>query len=343
MDFSEVHPDFRLNGILLNKSQLLEHAERAAHSQEPHQQQFAAFIAAWFDENDFIEVSTSGTTGTPKIIAHSKQAMVNSAKATGAFFELKAGCKALHCLPLQFIAGKMMLVRAIVLGWDLHLVKPDTFPLDGNAATYDFAAMVPLQIRASLPELHRIKKIIIGGAKLDTDLAEKLKDIPSALFETYGMTETITHIAAKKIQEPTFTVLPGISISLDDRKCLVIEAPRLSELKIVTNDIVEIVDLQHFIWLGRFDNVINSGGIKLFPERIEERLSTKISNRFFVIGKPDVVLGEKLVLVIEGEPYDLEPTVFDLLEKYEKPKEIIFVPAFTETESGKIKRHESLK
>ncbi|ESU24779.1 menE protein [Flavobacterium enshiense DK69] len=301
------------------------------------------FVLEWFDENNYVEVTTSGTTGTSKIIRLKKEAMVNSALATAAFFDLKSNCKALHCLPMQYIAGKMMLVRAMVLGWDLDFVKPDSRPLDGNEKNYDFAAMVPLQVENSIEQLHLVKKVIIGGAKLNPDLSNKLKQLPADFYETYGMTETITHIAAKRIQDTAFSVLPGIVISTDERNCLVIDAPRLSDIKIVTNDVVELQDGSKFVWLGRFDNVINSGGVKLFPERIEEKLGRKIPYRFFVIGKPDTSLGEKLVLVIESSPYELETSLFDDLGKFEKPKEILFVPKFSETETGKIKRAETIK
>jgi len=322
---------------------LCQFANEIADSKEEYEQQLANFILEWFDDKEYIALTTSGTTGIPKIIQLKKEAMVNSACATAAFFDLKEDCKALHCLPTQYIAGKMMLVRALVLGWDLDFVKPDTHPLDGNKKTYDFAAMVPLQVEKSLAQLHRVKTIIVGGAKLNLTLVNKLKTIPSAIYETYGMTETITHIAAKKVQDNAFLVLPGIQITTDSRNCLIIEAPRLSNEKIITNDVVEISDGNKFVWLGRFDNVINSGGVKLFPEKIEEKLSGKIPHRYFVIGKPDVSLGEKLILVIESEPYTIENSVFEGLDKYEKPREIVFVSKFSETETGKIKRAESIQ
>jgi len=342
-NYQTIHINFKLNGKHFSKDELCVFANEIAFSKEEYEQQLSKFILEWLDDSASIALTTSGTTGTPKIIQLKKKAMVNSALATAAFFDLKENCKALHCLPTQYIAGKMMLVRAMVLGWDLDFVKPDTHPLDGNSTTYDFAAMVPLQVEKSLDKLHRVKTIIIGGAKLNSALADKLKTIPTALFETYGMTETITHIAAKKVQDNAFSVLPDIQISADERNCLIIEAPRLSGEKIITNDVVEIIDGNKFVWLGRFDNVINSGGVKLFPEKIEEKLSYKIPHRFFVIGKADTTLGEKLVLVIESEPYEIENSVFEGLDRYEKPKEILFVSKFHETETGKIKRADSIQ
>ena len=157
------------------------------------------------------------------------------------------------------------------------------------------------------------------------------------------MTETITHIAARKLGEKAFTVLPNVTISYDDRNCLVIHAPRISDEVIITNDIVELVNENQFIFLGRMDNVINSGGIKLIPEQIEEKLATKISRRFFIASKDDNELGEKVVLVIEGENEELDASIYESLDKYEKPKELIFVPKFKETTTGKILRKETMK
>jgi O-succinylbenzoic acid--CoA ligase len=202
--------------------------------------------------------------------------------------------------------------------------------------------MVPLQAKNSLKELHKIKKLIIGGVKIHKSLEQELLKLPIEIYETYGMTETITHIAAKKIGEEAFTVLPNVTVSVDDRQCLVIDAKNISEEKIITNDIVNLISDKQFIWMGRYDNVINSGGIKLIPEQIEEKLSTLIPRRYFVYGVPDSNLGEKLVLYIEGAPLEIEESVFEVLNKYEKPKEIVFIPKFKETATGKIIRAESL-
>lgn len=156
------------------------------------------------------------------------------------------------------------------------------------------------------------------------------------------MTETITHIAAKKVGEKTFTVLPNVTISYDDRNCLIINAPRISNELIITNDIVELVNENQFIFLGRMDHVINSGGIKLIPEQIEEKLAGRLENRFYFTSKDDKILGEKLIMVIEGDSFPVEEHLFDGLDKYQKPKEIVFVPQFKETISGKILRKETL-
>ena len=267
--------------------------------------------------------------------------MVNSALATGDFFELEPSDKALHCLPTKYIAGKMMFVRGFILGLEVDFVAPSSHPLLHNDTKYDFVAMVPLQAQNSLSALKNVKKMIVGGAKMSKILESGLSKLNSKVFETYGMTETITHIAAKQVGERAFSVLPNIQITTDDRNCLVIDAPLISNEQICTNDIVELVGENQFVFLGRMDNIINSGGIKLIPEKIEEKLSDKIESRFFVTSTEDADLGEKLILVIEGKKQTLDTTIFDSLDKYEKPKEVFFVSQFIETANGKIKRKET--
>lgn len=334
----QIHPDFKLNGQSFDELQLQHLAFMLIKDGNPFEEDLGNLILQWFDENDFVLLTTSGTTGAPKEIELNKEHMIASAKATAAFFEVYEKTKALLCLPTRYIAGKMMFVRALILGWELDFVEPTSSPLDGITKDYDFCAMVPLQVENSLDNLHRIEKIIVGGARISTQLHNKLEGIDTAIYETYGMTETITHIAIKKLGEVAFTVLPHVCISTDLRGCLLITAPEIADEPVQTNDIVDIIDDKHFVWKGRIDNVVNSGGIKLFPEQIEERLAHYIPYRFFIIGKEDELLGEKVVLVIESAPYILKDEVFDALSKYEKPKEIQFVPEFEETPTGKILR-----
>lgn len=341
--YESVHNKFKLNGFHLDKDDLCRVAYSFIKEGEAFERPVGIFILDWFDDKDYIEMLTSGTTGAPKKIRIQKQAMVNSALSTGDFFGLEPGNKVLHCLPALYVAGKMMFVRAFILGLDIDFVAPNSHPLERNDEIYDFAAMVPIQVQHSLDKLSQVKKLIIGGAKVNSALTEELMKIPTEIYETYGMTETITHIAAKKVGEESFKVLPNISVSEDERHCLIINAPKISEEAVTTNDVVKIVNDQEFIWLGRIDNVINSGGVKLFPEQIEEKLSHKISNRFFVTSREDEALGEKLILAIEGDPYAIEDQdVFADLGKYEKPKVVLFVPKFKETPTGKILRKESI-
>ncbi|WP_306350269.1 AMP-binding protein [Flavobacterium sp. '19STA2R22 D10 B1'] len=341
--YQNVHNYFKLNGAHLTKDDLCTVAYSFIKEGEQYEKYIGDFILNWFDEKSFIELNTSGTTGDPKLIQIDKQAMVHSALATGNFFDLGPGDKALHCLPTQYIAGKMMFVRAFILGLELDLVAPSSNPLENNETEYKFCAMVPLQAQNSLKELDAIKILIIGGAKVNDSLQQQLMNLPkTAVYETYAMTETITHIAVKKIGVEAFDLLPHVTIAQDERGCLVIDAPTIASEKVVTNDLVEILNDHQFIWLGRFDNVINSGGIKLIPEKIEEKLQGKINARFFVVGKQDHTLGEKLVLVIEGTEFPIDHAIFSDLGKYEQPKEILFSPKFQETESGKLQRKKTL-
>ena len=341
--YHNVHNRFKLNGFQLDKEDLCRIAYSFIKEGEAFERPVGMFILDWFDQNDYIEMTTSGTTGAPKKIKIEKQAMVNSALSTGNFFGLEPGNRVLHCLPAQYVAGKMMLVRGFILGLDIDFVEPTSTPLERNDQTYDFGAMVPLQVQHSLDKLPKIKKLIIGGAKVSSSLAQELIEIPTEIYETYGMTETITHIAAKKVGEEAFKTLPNVTVSEDERHCLVITAPNILQEPITTNDAVNVLNENEFIWLGRIDNVINSGGVKLFPEQIEEKLSHKIDRRFFIASQESPELGEKLVLAVEGDPYIIDEHAFGDLGKYERPKVVLFIPKFLETPTGKVLRKESLE
>lgn len=340
--YKNVHNHFKFNGVHLGREQLCTVAYSFIKEGADFQKALGDFLIDWFDDKTYIEMNTSGTTGAPKLIRVEKEAMVSSALSTGDFFDLNPGNKVLHCLPVDYVAGKMMFVRSFILGLDMDFVEPNSNPLEYNDVKYDFAAMVPLQAKNSLAKLTNIKKIIIGGVKIHKSLEQELVKLPNEIYETYGMTETITHIAAKRVGERAFTVLPNVNVSSNENNCLVVHAKKINPEPIVTNDIVEIVSDTQFVWLGRFDNVINSGGIKLIPEKIEEKLSTHIPRRYFVHGQADDVLGEKVVLYVEGEPIAIDEEVFSVLDKYEKPKNIIFIPKFTVTATGKIVRKESI-
>jgi O-succinylbenzoic acid--CoA ligase len=339
--YKNVHNFFKLNGYHLTKEDLCRVAYSFIKEGEDYEQAVGEFLLDWFDDRDYIDMYTSGTTGTPKKIRIEKEAMVKSAIATGDFFGLQPGNRVLHCLPTNFVAGKMMFVRSFILGLDMDFTAPSSNPLEHNDELYDFAAMVPLQAKSSIEKLTNIKKVIIGGVKIHKPLEEELKKLPMQIYETYGMTETITHIAAKKIGEEAFTTLPNVSVSVNDNHCLVVLAKNISNEKIETNDIVNLISDTQFVWLGRFDTVINSGGIKLIPEQIEGKLSALIPRRYFINGEPDDTLGEKVVLYVEGEAMKLDESVFNALDKYEKPKEVVFIPKFKETATGKIMRAES--
>lgn len=353
----EPHPDFKLNKTHYSNSDLRQVAYNYIKEGEPYEGGIGDFLLDWLKPSAFLEVQTSGSTGDPKKIRIRKEHMINSAFATGKFFELPEKSKALHCLPAKFIGGKMMLVRAMVLGWELDLVVPSSNPLDQVFKIYDFCAMTPFQLDNSGGRLHLIKKLIVGGGAVAPNLQIMVQGINTKVYETFGMTETVSHIAAKRLnfkkkkKKPmAFKVLPNVNISQDERSCLVIKATKVSTETIVTNDVVEIVTYKKFIWKGRYDNVINSGGIKLFPEEIEQKLNYIIDRRFFVTSMPDDALGEKLVLFVEADFSEellsqLQEEIRSLktLDKYEVPKKIYLVQKFEETSNGKIHRENTVK
>jgi len=337
-----IHRDFKLQ----NQS-FTDHVSLLSHVKLVLPDSFS-FLKDLFDESETISVFTSGSTSKPKKICIPKKSLLHSAEATKEFFKLPSKTSALHCLSTEFIAGKMMWVRAMHLGWHLDVVKPDANPMQLTQNTYDFAAMVPMQVQNSLNDLHRIKKLIIGGAPISFVLEQALIKQECKSFQTYGMTETITHIAAKRLGEPHnnyYKCLPGVKASIDKRGCLQIVAPLISKDIIVTNDLTHLISASEFEWLGRFDNVINSGGIKLYPEQIESKLATIISQSYFVAALPDDKLGQKLILLIESE--DEVPNLENLLansdlSKYEVPKEIFYLRNFKCTKNGKINRNDTL-
>ena len=340
LEQNNIHTSFQINGKSFSSvDELLNYTK--ATSETIYQ-----FLTDWFSGDDFICIKTSGSTGKPKLIKLQKVNMINSALATGIFFDLKENTTALLCLPTEYIAGKMMLIRAIVLGWKLDVIEADSYPLKNSNKVYDFSAMVPLQLENSLDRLEKVKKVIVGGGVVSKELQNKLKNKTTQVFATYGMTETVTHIAVKKLNnleiKPAFYhVLPNVTIYKNEDNCLVIDAQKVAEEIIFTNDVVALISDTEFEWLGRFDNVINSGGIKLHPERIEEKLSEIIDQRFFVAGIPDKKLGEKLVLVVEGNHQNISFKNSNL-SKFGTPKEIYFVNEFIETETKKIQRNKTL-
>ena len=347
-----IHQEFRLDGRQFRtESELIDHVDQ-------RYPEGSALIQSWLEAEGSIEVNTSGSTGNPKRILLGREQMRQSALATGSFFGLKPGSKALLCLPLRYIAGKMMLVRAMVLGWHLSGVEPTVRLNLKDKGELDFAAMIPLQLESNLDQLEQIKTLIVGGAPVSYRLQKKIEDLPTRIYATYGMTETLTHIAlrplnrsaGRKEEREVFTGLPGVSFQMDDRGCLVIRCSRISKEPIITNDLVECLTQNSFIWRGRIDRVINSGGLKLLPEEIEKKFASCIRGRFFAAGLPDKRLGQRLAFVIEG-PED--PKLMECLKrrqmdsegvvsKKELPGNLFFLDEFVETGSGKIDRIKTL-
>lgn len=312
------------------------------------------FIKAWINDDDFIETKTSGSTGIPKMIQLNKEKMAASAKMTGTYFDFKSGQKALLCLSPETIGGKMMILRSFLFGLELYVVDINRNPLEKVDFIVNFAAMVPLQIQSIIeknPEkLNLINQLLIGGANVSSQLEERLKKFETVAFESFGMTETMSHVAVRKLNQShfhPFEALPGILFATEQNQ-LIVNAPHLGIEKLNTNDIVDLVDEKHFFWQGRADFVINSGGIKFFPEKIERKINHLIDSKYFVSSEQDSLLGEKIILVIEGdenisERQQLVENMKIELDKFENPKKIYFSKQFVLTESGKINRKETLK
>jgi O-succinylbenzoic acid--CoA ligase len=321
-----------------------------------------AFIRRWMTGENNFEIHTSGSTGAPKKIIITRQQMEASAKLTAAALGLRAGYRALICLDTRYIAGQMMLVRSFVTGMQIVVQTPSANPFKTLDVQVDFAALVPSQVYEVVqsPQEHvfnQVKTIIIGGGAISASLREALQRYACTFYATYGMTETLSHIALQRLngQEPDdfFRTLPGIQIEHDDRECLVIHAPYL-EGAINTNDLVHIKNSNEFKWLGRFDNIINTGGVKVIPEKVEEEIGKaficlNIKRNLFIYPVPDDKFGEKIMLFIESEEID-EETQKNLarllrtsLPPYEIPKEVIVLNRFDMTETGKINRFRSVQ
>lgn len=310
-----------------------------------HSDVLEQFIKQWNDASDIITAHTSGSTGTPKQIQLLKSDLVSSAKATCRFFNIGEGSCLVNPLSIDYIAGKMMVVRALISGAILWNELPSSSPLnDWSEDCYiDLLPVVPAQIPALLAsnKLHLVKNLIIGGAKLSVELENKLKQLNINAYCTYGMTETCSHIALRKIGEKYYQALPGFEFSVDVRCCLIIRSKNMSFHEITTNDIVELKNSKSFVWLGRYDNVINSGGIKLFPEQIEEKIEGILEKRnFYISSRESQLWGNEIILVIEGneEIPQLKEKLSRRLSRYEIPKDIIYLETLEKTASGKIKR-----
>ena len=347
--YRNVHNRFKLNGNRYSFDDLLEVANSYIKEGEPHQKEIGDFLMNWIDSKEDIALRTSGSTGIPKTIRFPKQALVNSALATGNHFNIKIGSKALSCLSAKYIAGKMMLVRAMILGLELDVVEPSGNVLANNTNIYAFAAMVPLQAENSLSSLNQIGTLLIGGAATSTQLIQKLKTKKTNCFITYGMTETLTHIASMSIHSETgfFTTLADVQISVDKRQCLCIQVPYLSKDTIITNDLVTLEGESSFKLLGRVDSVINSGGVKIIPEVIEQKISSLIGSKFFIGGQPDEQLGQKVILVLESQENNenliQQIKEINVLNSYEIPKKVFNMKSFTYTENGKLMRSKTLE
>ena len=349
-NYNKIHNRFLLNGYFYDQKTLKEVAYNFIKEGDKYENYMGDFLLDWLDTNDSIYLDCSGNNFKQKKIKVKKQFLVNSAISTGNYFNVSVGDKALHCLPANYIAGKMMLIRAMILGLEIDLISPSKMPFHKNDKSYDFVAMTPTQAFHSLNELHRVKKLIIGGAYVSNSLQQKLIKLNVRAYETYGMMETLSHIAIRKMTDPIseFKCLPNIKVKTDKRNCLVIDAPELGIDSLVTNDEVEIYSSNHFKLVGRVDYIINLDDSKLHPEQIERKLSQNLSFHFFVDKMKDTKNVEKLVLVIKDNPEikveKLKEQIRNCnsLKQYETPKAVVCFKNFIQSYSGKIKRNETM-
>jgi o-succinylbenzoate---CoA ligase len=319
------------------------------------------FIDQWLEGTESFTQKTSGSTGAPKEIEIKREHMIRSALATAEALELNEGARAFICLDTRYIAGKMMIVRSFVTGMRMIFHEPTTNPFKEKEkwGEVDFIALVPLQVEEILASNNRnifnhLNTVIIGGAPLREEARSALNGFSARIYLTYGMTETTSHVALQRINstEQAFHTLPGIGIEADERGCLILSVPWLPE-KIATNDSVQIISSRSFKWIGRVDNVINSGGIKVHPEKIEFQIekilaSLNVNRRVFIAGLPDKLLGEKVVLFVEGAQDDalgarLNLALKTILQRFEMPKSIEFIEKFSYTATGKVDRKQTLQ
>lgn len=324
------------------------------------QQNIVIFCRNWLNNTSGFEVKTSGSTGLPKTIFISRQQALSSVALTKSALRLQTGWHSLVCLNTDTIAGKMMLIRSLEIGMNIHVVKPSNNPFKEIkiGTIIDFVSLVPLQLSQILQdgylnELNQTKAILVGGASIGASLENKIQSITTSVYSSYGMTETVSHIALRLIntvnKQTNYRKLPSIEIEKDDRDCLCIKGTVTNNQWIKTNDVVELLPNGYFKILGRIDNVVNSGGVKIQLEAIEQIIADyfteqEITNNFFLTSIPHTTLGSQLVIVMEGEEYNKEnkEELLKLLQeqcpKYKAPKLLFFVKHFLLTKSQKVDR-----
>ncbi|PKP53154.1 MAG: O-succinylbenzoic acid--CoA ligase [Bacteroidetes bacterium HGW-Bacteroidetes-1] len=340
-----------LNGIHHTKEMLMKRIENQCFESDLLLKEVFTFLAFWLDGKPTIEVKTSGSTGTPKFLLVEKEQMLQSALLTTTYFDLKPNMNALLCLSPAYIAGKMMIVRSMVANLNLITTNVTSYPLAAIESKIDFAAMVPFQFIKTYSEtpekLTKISTIILGGSGLNPAITLAAEKITTSVFHTYGMTETLSHIALRAVNGPEksdwFTPFDGIDISLDYRECLMINAPMLSKKKLITNDIAILDENNCFRILGRYDDVIITAGIKIHPNMIETKIVSTLRFPFAIVPVEDDKAGQLPFLVIEqtlslSEVYDLWMQLMEHLTEQEVPRQIVSIEPFPLLESGKIDR-----
>ncbi|MCF2443724.1 AMP-binding protein [Dyadobacter sp. CY345] len=328
----------------------------------PYFRQAYEFMMNWLTGKEHFILHTSGSTGTPKDVLIKREQLRSSALMTGAALDLQEGTRALVCLNVNYIAGTMMLVRGMELGWDLSIVEPSSNPLlELDNIDFDFVAIVPLQLSTCLAnektktKVNRLGKILLGGAPVDLSLQKEIDLLNIPVYHSYGMTETVSHIALKKLNQPKseshYTVLPGVNFGVDDRGCIFLQGAVTNNERIQTNDLVEITSENTFNWIGRADNVINSGGVKIVLDKVDQVIAAVFydsgyENKFFSWYENDEKLGQKLILIIQktGEELSAQHILEEIRKRistYETPKHVYFVKEFIKTPTEKIDKRKT--
>ncbi len=325
---------------------------------DPYYKSAYNFAKAWLRGQETFTITTSGSTGTPKEITLSRTQMIASARLTGQVLDLPSGTRALVCLNVNYIAGMMMLVRGLELDWQLTIVNPGSNPLLDvpKEATFDFVALVPMQLSAILQaerthgRVEDLGKMLLGGAPVSELLLQEIQALKMPAYQSYGMTETVSHVALRRLNgdapQEDYQVLPGVEFGIDVRDCLHLRGAVTNVELVQTNDLVEITSPNSFHWLGRADSVINSGGVKISLDKIDKVVGgilqeMEVATEYFCWHEPDEKLGQKLVLFLEGEGAVLNTKILlekisDRVKRYETPKAVYFAKEFERTPTAKI-------
>ncbi|AVM52036.1 O-succinylbenzoic acid--CoA ligase [Bacteroides zoogleoformans] len=340
-----------LDGSVYTPEEISRHVAEGTEKDPSAIRDLFLFLNEWFNDSPVITVHTSGSTGTPKELAANKDRMMQSARLTCEYLNLQQGDTALLCMNLRHIGAMMMVVRSLVASLNLVVRPASAHPLAAEIpGSLKFAAMVPLQVYHTLqiPEekerLERTEILIIGGSAVDEDLEAEIKSLPTAVYSTYGMTETLSHIALRRLNGSSasghYHPFSSVKLSLSSEGTLIIEAPLVCNEILQTNDIAHIYPDGSFSISGRKDNVINSGGIKIQTEEIEKKLRSLISAPFAVTSIPDRRLGQALVLLVAGSPdvKEIKDKLPAMLESYHRPKHIFMTASIPQTENGKTDR-----
>ncbi|RFP64737.1 acyl-CoA synthetase [Hymenobacter lapidiphilus] len=354
-----------LNGREFRYADIQQYPALAPAELNGYEARVLGFVREWLNGAQEFTLTTSGSTGPPQPVHFRRQQLEASARRTGDYFDLGPGERLLVCLNCEFVGGLMMLVRGLERRMHLTIVEPQANPLAlvEADATFDFASFVPLQLRAMLAagqalRLNQLRAILVGGAPVEGSQAREIEALTVPVYLTYGMTETASHIALRRLNGPqagpTYQVLPGIAVGQDERGCLTVRADVTNDELIVTNDLISLApDRRSFEWLGRADFVINSGGVKVAAEKVERVLELALmelglNRRAFVAGRPDERLGQQVTAFVEGEPLpqagqqQLRELLGQRLDRYELPRQLVFIPEFQTTASGKLDRKATL-